>query len=59
MPKRSYENQELDDRPEKRLRPSNPDRLSLLSDELLLRTLSYLSVSDLVLCQRYVSKLVP
>ena len=51
MPKRSREDQELDGPSAKRLRPSNTDRLSHLSDELLLRTLSYLSVSDLVLCQ--------
>ena len=52
MAKRSHEHQESDDRSAKRLRPSDPDRLSHLSYELLLRTLSYLSVSDLVLCQR-------
>ena len=53
MAKRSREDQEIDDRSPKRLRPSNPDRLSHLSDELLIRTLSCLSVSDLVRCQRY------
>ena len=53
MAKRSREDQEIDDRSPKRLRPSSPDRLSHLSDELLIRTLSYLSVSDLVRCQRY------
>ncbi|CAF9912245.1 MAG: hypothetical protein ALECFALPRED_008012 [Alectoria fallacina] len=52
MVKRSQEDQQVDDRSAKRLRPSHPDRLSHLSDELLLRTLSCLSVSDLVLCQR-------
>lgn len=52
MAKRSRADQGTYDRSSKRLRPSNPDRLSHLSDELLLRTLSYLSVSDLVLCQR-------
>lgn len=52
MAKRPHEDQETDDRPAKRLHPSDPDRLSHLSDELLIRTLSYLSVSDLVLCQR-------
>ena len=53
MLKRSRGNQEVDDHPVKRLRTCDPDRLSHLSDELLLRTLSYLSVSDLALCQRY------
>ena len=53
MVKRSRGSQEKDDRSAKRLCLSDPDRLSHLSDELLLRTLSYLSVSDLVLCQRY------
>ncbi|KAL2036659.1 hypothetical protein N7G274_010609 [Stereocaulon virgatum] len=37
----------------KRLRTSKYlDRLSVLSDELLLRTLSFLSVSELITCQR-------
>jgi len=40
------------DRSIKRLRPNKPDRISALSDELLLRTLSFLSTQDLVLCQR-------
>ena len=57
MVKRSRGSQEKDDRSAKRLRPNNPDRLSHLSDELLLRTLSYLSVSDLVLCQRLSNRL--
>lgn len=38
----------------KRVRPSSVDRLSRLSDELVLRVLSYLPVSQLVICQRYV-----
>lgn len=58
MAKRPHEDQEPDDRSAKRLCPDDPDRLSDLSDELLLRTLSYLSVSDLVLCQRYACKRV-
>ena len=53
MAKRSHEDQATDNRTAKRLRPSDSDRLSHLSDELLLRVLSYLSDSDLVLCQRY------
>lgn len=36
----------------KRLRPSSVDRLSRLSDELILRVLSYLPISNLVICQR-------
>ncbi|KAM0714037.1 hypothetical protein Q7P37_011001 [Cladosporium fusiforme] len=36
----------------KRIRPSSTDHLSRLSDELVLRVLSYLPVSQLVLCQR-------
>ena len=52
MSKRSRD-EDLESRPAtKRLRPNAPDRLSYLSDELLLRTLSFLSVSDLVLCER-------
>jgi len=39
----------------KRLRASSIDRLSRLSDELILRILSYVPVSQLVVCQRYVS----
>lgn len=35
----------------KRSRPSATDHLSRLSDELILRVLSYLPVSQLVLCQ--------
>jgi hypothetical protein len=36
----------------KRIRPSSRDHLSRLSDELLLRVLSCLPVSQLALCQR-------
>jgi hypothetical protein len=39
----------------KRYKPSSPDRLSSLSDELLVKVLSFLSVSQLLVCQRYVS----
>ena len=52
MPKRPREGDVDDQRSTKQPRRENPDRLSLLSDELLLRTLSFLSVSDLVSCQR-------
>ena len=54
MPKRSHNEvggETKDNRPQKRLRA---DQLSNLSDELLLRTLSFLSISDLVLCERCV-----
>jgi hypothetical protein len=36
----------------KRIRPAVRDHLSHLSDELLLRVLSYLPVSQLAICQR-------
>ncbi|KAG8526335.1 uncharacterized protein KY384_000328 [Bacidia gigantensis] len=55
MRKRTHEENEddvLTEREAKRLRASKPDRLSSLSDELLLRTLSYLSRSDIVVCER-------
>lgn len=42
-----------DSRDIKRVRPSNVDRLSRLSDELTLRVLSLLPESQLVVCQRY------
>ena len=53
MSKRLREEDSLNDAPaEKRARPSSVDRLSKLSDELILRVLSYLPVSNLVVCQR-------
>ena len=54
MPKRSHDKVDSgtkDERPQKRLRA---DRLSNLSDELLLRTLSFLAISDLAVCERCV-----
>lgn len=36
----------------KRTKQSSPDRLSSLSDELLLKILSFLPISQLVVCQR-------
>lgn len=53
MPKRSRD--EAGDAPSvaKRLRPNTTDRFSVLSDELLLRILSFLPISDLVLCERW------
>lgn len=53
MVKRGAEKAGLDaDHEAKRVRPSSRDHLSRLSDELVLRVLSYLPVSQLVLCQR-------
>ncbi|KAF2398177.1 hypothetical protein EJ06DRAFT_532551 [Trichodelitschia bisporula] len=51
---RSEEGEEL---PNKRSKPNRPDNLSRLSDELLLNIFSYLSVSDLTVCQRLSHKL--
>ena len=52
MPKHAREDNLDDQRSSKQPRLERLDRLSLLSDELLLRTLSFLSVADLVSCQR-------
>ncbi|RMY75415.1 hypothetical protein D0863_02593 [Hortaea werneckii] len=53
MVKRSREEDAVDSsRDEKRLRTTKVDRFSRLSDELILRVLSYLPVSQLVVCQR-------
>ena len=55
MSKRVRVEDDLDDAPSpKRVRSSSTDRLSNLSDELILRVLGYLPVSQLVVCQRYV-----
>jgi hypothetical protein len=53
MPKHSLEEEDATERSLKRQRSgkSGPDRLSRLSDELLLRILSYLSVDELNTCQ--------
>jgi hypothetical protein len=54
MGKRAREGEaESNDRSSKRMKPSATDRLSKLSDELILRVLSFLPVSQLVICQRY------
>ena len=55
MPKRSRDELEGVD-VNKRLRSDPQDRLSALSDELLLVLLSYLPVHDLTRCERYVLK---
>ena len=55
MSKRVRDEDVLEDVPSsKRMRPSSVDRLSKLSDELILRVLANLPVSQLVVCQRYV-----
>jgi hypothetical protein len=52
MAKRAFDEAEYQERPLKRPRPEFPDRLSPLSDELLLRILSNLSITTLNVCQR-------
>ncbi|TKA56090.1 hypothetical protein B0A49_10839 [Cryomyces minteri] len=52
MAKRQREDVQGKGRFAKRLRPLPVDRLSLLSDELLLRILSFVSVPTLITCQR-------
>ncbi|OCK74826.1 hypothetical protein K432DRAFT_338410 [Lepidopterella palustris CBS 459.81] len=52
MSKRPHDREKLDERPAKALRPDAVDRLSHLSDELLLRILSFLPTSTLSLCER-------
>jgi hypothetical protein len=56
MAKRTHEDVESERRPSKRLRPENLDLLSRLSDELVLRILSNLSVTTLNICQRVSKK---
>ncbi|KAL9097706.1 MAG: hypothetical protein Q9165_000032 [Trypethelium subeluteriae] len=51
MAKRSHEEDASSEGPLKRIRAAPPDRISSLSDELLLRILSNLSVTTLNLCQ--------
>lgn len=59
MAKRRHSEVSADGEPApKRVKPSVVDRLSKLSDELILRVLSFLPVSELVVCQRYVSSLL-
>ncbi len=52
MSKRSRDGSEGPEAPQKRQRSTSIDRLSQLSDELLLRILAYVSVSNLIRCQR-------
>lgn len=55
MPKRSLEDEDKDEdefRSVKRVRPTTDDLLSRLSDELLIRILSFLPITDLNICQR-------
>ena len=58
--KRPNEDDELEDRPNKILRvlAQPQDRLSRLSDELLLRVLSFVPITTLNICQRYEMSLV-
>jgi hypothetical protein len=56
MAKRSFKG-ESDGRPTKRARSTSEDPLSQLSDELLLRILSFLPITDLNVCQRLSHKL--
>lgn len=53
MVKRGTSVADEDERQTKRPRPNNPDRISALSHELILRVLSFLPVPDLIVCQRY------
>ncbi|KAF2660213.1 hypothetical protein K491DRAFT_589730 [Lophiostoma macrostomum CBS 122681] len=57
MTKRARDTDDTGDRPTKLLRVPSDDRLSRLSDELLVRILSYTSVSTLIVCQRTSKKL--
>jgi hypothetical protein len=52
MPKRHHEDEPDIERTVKRPRSTRGDRLSRLSDEVLLRILSFLSIDDLNTCQR-------
>jgi hypothetical protein len=52
MAKRALDDSESEERPGKRQRPETADFLSSLSDELLLRILSSLSITTLNICQR-------
>lgn len=54
--KRSYGDESHDQHPAKVRRLSRPDRLSRLSDELLVRILSFVPVPSLVVCQRISKK---
>lgn len=51
MPKRSLD-RDTDEHQAKRLRSNAPDRLSSLSDELILKAFSFLPISELVNCER-------
>lgn len=49
---------DIDESHSKRFKASVVDRLSRLSDELILRVLSCLPVAQLIVCQRYVPSLI-
>jgi hypothetical protein len=57
--KRAREEEGVEERPRKILRVPAIDRISNLSDELLVRILSFGTVSDLLTCQRYVWVALP
>jgi hypothetical protein len=56
--KRAYEGDDDGEHPAKVQRLLNPDKLSKLSEELLVRILSFLPVPSLLVCQRYVKSLL-
>jgi hypothetical protein len=53
--KRAREDCDGEEHPAKVRRLANTDQLSKLSDELLVRILSFVPVTSLLVCQRYVS----
>ncbi|CAA9963620.1 hypothetical protein CFE70_007738 [Pyrenophora teres f. teres 0-1] len=55
--KRAHEDDDGGERPAKAQRLSKPDRISRLSEELLVRILSFVPVSSLLRCQRVSKKL--
>jgi hypothetical protein len=50
--KRAYEGEDDGEHQAKVQRLSHPDRLSRLSEELLVRVLSFVPISSLLVCQR-------
>ncbi|KAK5676723.1 hypothetical protein LTS10_010486 [Elasticomyces elasticus] len=56
MVKRARESSDGNEASSKRIKPTDVDRLSRLSDELTLRVLSFLPTSQLVVCERLAHK---